>query len=131
MSFDDAVAAAHVTVSEPTGCDLILYGQPGSGVESVAVWGPPVVDTITVYRPGIRTISGIGVGSTRADVLATYTDAEPRVAWYRGSGVPTTLVITSASGNVIEFSFTEDGTDTVSRMTLSTSLATIDGHAVC
>ena len=72
MAFDDAVAAAQVTVQPDATCETTLHGAPDSGVETITVWGQSVIDTITVLHPGIQTISGIEVGDTRADVLAIY-----------------------------------------------------------
>ena len=119
MAFDDAVAAAHVTVQPDPTCDTTLYGEPGSGVESISVWGRPTIDTVTVSQPGIRTISGVQVGSTRDDVVRTYPAAVAD-----GSS----LVITGPDGRIIVFGFTGD---TLGSMTLSTSQQTLDVHAMC
>ena len=120
MAFDDAVAAAHVTVQPDPTCDTNLYGEPGSGVASISVWGRPTIDTVTVSQPGIHTISGVQVGSDRADVLRTYPAAAPEGP---------SLVITGPDGHIIVFSFT--GAETVEAMTLSTSLQTLDVHGRC
>jgi hypothetical protein len=66
-----------------------------------------VITTIIVSNPGIKTISGVEVGNTRAAVLGTYPSAEPD-----GSN----LVITGPEGQVITFSFNVD--DTLAAMTL-------------
>jgi hypothetical protein len=120
MAFDDAVAAAHVTVQPDPTCDTTLYGEPGSGVASISVWGRPTIDTVTVSQPGIHTISGVEVGSDRDDVLRTYPAAAPEGP---------SLVITGPDGHIIVFSFT--GAETVDAMTLSTSLQTLDVHGRC
>jgi hypothetical protein len=106
MTLDDAVAAAHATVAPPS-CDVVLHGEPGGGVDSIAVWGSQVITLIDVTSPGIKTISGVEVGSMRADVLGTYPSAESD-----GSA----LVITGPEGQLITFNFAAD--DTVVAMTL-------------
>lgn len=120
MAFDDAVAAAHVTVKPDPTCDITLYGEPGSGVSSITVWGLSTIDTVTVSQPGIRTISGVQVGSARDEVLRTYPAAV--------ADGPS-LVITGPDGHIIVFVFT--GAGTMESMTLSTSQETLDIHAMC
>ena len=122
MSFDDAVAAAHVTVQPDPTCGITLYGEPGSGVESIEVWNFGSIGTITVSRPGINTISGVGVGSTRAEVLATYPSASDDLG---GSG----LVITNPEGHAIVFTF--DGGDSVTSMALFADLQAREIQARC
>jgi hypothetical protein len=122
MPFDDAVAAAHVTVQPDPTCAIELYGEPGSGVDSIAVWVLEGIDTIIVSRPGINTISGIHVGSTRAEVLATY----PAAANDDPGGAE--LVITNSEGRAIVFGF--DG-DAVSSMSLFTDPGVRGKHALC
>jgi hypothetical protein len=121
MDFDAAVAAARVTVQPDPTCEITLHGEPGSGVESISVWAAAVVDTITVDQPGILTISGIAVGSTRAEVLATYPAA---TADEVGGG----LVITNPEGHAIVFTFEAD---TVNSMGLFADLAVRENHARC
>jgi hypothetical protein len=122
MPFDEAVAAAHVTVQRDPTCAMELYGEPGSGVDSIAVWVLEGIDTIIVSRPGINTISGIHVGSTRAEVLATY----PEAANDDPGGAE--LLITNSEGRAIVFDF--DG-DAVSSMSLFTDPGVRGQHALC
>ena len=125
MNFDDAVAAAKVTVGLPSGCDTTLFGEAGSGVTSISVWraGEGIIDTINVYEPGISTISGIHVGSTRQEVLSTYPNATPF-----GDPYDDVLTITGPQGQVIVF-IVRDGV--VEMMILSMHPDTLAGHSLC
>jgi hypothetical protein len=130
MNFDYADAAARVRKGEPTGCDIFLYAEEGSGVEAVSVWRTVDgrVDDIGVHRPGIRTISGIEVGNTRTDVLRTYPAAYEYRSFVNTDG-PSQLVITGPEGQVILFSF--DAADVVTSMTLSSDLQAWEGRRLC
>jgi hypothetical protein len=125
MNFDEAVAAAHATVGEPSGCSLRFDGETGSGLGTIQVWlaADRTIDTIEVYDPTISTISGIHVGSPVVDIPTTYPNAVP--------GPPETsglYSITNPQGRVIVFLARGD---VVSGMILSDDVNKIVSHIQC
>ena len=81
MTLGEAEGAAGVPMTRKVGPDCTELTPDGGpvGLAFVSTAGAGKVDVITVSEPGVTTLSGIGIGSTLAEVDKAYPSAERRL----------------------------------------------------
>jgi hypothetical protein len=112
------------TVPSDGGCLWRVVPSMESGLSDGDVSGAGSVDVVYVRSPAIKTISGVGVGSSREDVLRTY----PSAVDDRSYSLPA-MTITNPEGRQVGFFFGAD--DRVQSMWAALSAEIHKGHSRC